>query len=250
MLHLLAPRGSREPLKERIGRAGLGPLVGLLGLVVVVGSVLIGMIAGPWLAIPFGIGLVLAGLPGAWPTGLRWLAIGLTMAGVLGLGSGVAANRVMGWGTAPRLAPITADLGRAERLWKESAGIVRDFPMLGTGLGTFARVFPSYKSTDATPTTAGSSVLQWVVEGGLAGAAVLGLALLWGMARIVRAWRRVGSADRALASGLVASILCFISFASIHWSIELPAVAVAACAVLGTFDRWLSGGTDLFVEAA
>ena len=64
------------------------------------------------------------------------------------------------------------------------------------------------------------------------------------------AWRRVGSADRAMACGLVASAACFGGFAAVHWAVELPAVALSACAVLGTMDRWLSGGTDLFVEAA
>jgi hypothetical protein len=53
-----------------------------------------------------------------------------------------------------------------------------------------------------------------------------------------------------LACGLVASAVCFGAFASVHWTVELPAVGLAACAVLGTLDRWLSGGTDLFVEAA
>ncbi|MEW4570345.1 O-antigen ligase domain-containing protein [Tautonia sp. JC769] len=250
LLHLLAPRGSREPMADRIGRSGLAPLVGLLALAIVSGSALIGVIAGPLLAIPFAAGLVLAGLPGAWPTGLRWLAVGLTMLSLVSLGAGVSGNRLLGWGTDPKFAPITAELDRAEELWRSSARIIRDFPLLGTGLGTFGRVIPSYKGTDASPTTAGSSLLQWVVESGLAGAGVLGLAVMWGLARIVRAWRRVGSADRALACGLVASAVCFGAFASVHWTVELPAVGLAACAVLGTLDRWLSGGTDLFVEAA
>ena len=49
---------------------------------------------------------------------------------------------------------------------------------------------------------------------------------------------------------MIATVVCFLGFASLHWTIELPAVALAACAVFGTLDRWLSGGTDLFVEAA
>jgi hypothetical protein len=250
LLQLLAPRGSREPMLERIGRSGTAPLVVLLGVVMVAGSGLVGTLAGPMLALPFALGLLLAGLPGARGTGLRWLAVGVTLLGLSGLGTGVAVNRLTGLGADPRLAPITADLSRAEPLWRDSARIIRDFPVLGTGLGTFSRIHPSYKSTDLSPTTAGSSVLQWLVEAGLAGGAMLAVAGLWGLGRVVRSWRRVGSADRAMACGLVASAACFAGFATVHWAVELPAVALAACAVFGTLDRWLSGGTDLFVEAA
>jgi hypothetical protein len=33
----------------------------------------------------------------------------------------------------------------------------------------------------------------------------------------------------------------------LHWSIELAAVALAASALAGTWNRWLAGGTDLFI---
>ncbi|QDV33815.1 O-antigen ligase family protein [Tautonia plasticadhaerens] len=250
LLQVLAPRGSREPMAERIGRAGLGPLVVLLGVVVLVGAGLVGALAGPMLAVPFALGLALAGVPGARGTGLGWLAVGVTLLGLTGLGTGVAIHRLAGLGDDPKLSPITAEPGRAADLWRGSVEVVKDFPLLGTGLGTFGRIHPSYKSTDPSPTTAGSSVLQWLVESGMAGGAILAVAGLWGLGRLVRAWRRVGSADRALACGLVATAGCFVGFAAVHWAVELPAVALAACAVFGTMDRWLSGGTDLFVEAA
>ena len=171
-------------------------MIALLGLLVVLGSGLIGAIAGPVLAVPFAVGLLLAGVPGARASGLRWLAVAITLAGLSGLGAGIAGNRLAGWGSDPGVSPITADSDRAEQLWRESIRILRDFPMLGTGLGTFARIHPYYKSVDQSVNTAGNSLIQWVVEAGFAGATLLALAVIWGLSRIVRAWRRVGSADR------------------------------------------------------
>ena len=250
MLQVLAPRGSREPMLDRIGRSGVLPLAIALGLLIAVGAGLVGYVAGPLLAAPFVVGLLIAGLPSAWGTELRWPALGMTFLGIVAIGVGLAAHRFIEASTDPSLAPLTADAEEAVDLWRGAARTAREFPILGSGFGTFDRVYPMFKAEDVASTTAGSSLLQWVVESGAAGASILGMASVWCLARSIGAWRRVGSADRALAAGLSAALLCFVGFAAIHWTVELPAVALAACAVVGTLDRWLSGGTDLFVEAA
>ena len=250
MLQVLAPRGSREPILDRIGRSGVLPLAIALGFLTAVGAGLVGYVAGPLLASPFVVGLLIAGLPSAWGTELRWPALGMTLLGLLAIGGGLAGHRLVEASGDPDLAPITADADDAVDLWRGAGRVARAFPILGSGLGTFDRVYPMFKTRDVASTTAGSSLLQWVVESGAAGASILGLAVLWCLARSIGAWRRVGSADRALAAGLSAACCCFVGFAALHWSVELPAVALAASAVAGTLDRWLSGGTDLFVEAA
>jgi O-antigen ligase len=117
-------------------------------------------------------------------------------------------------------------------------------------MGSFATVHPYYKHRDEARTTALSSVIQWWAEAGLAGLAIVGTTVLWGLIRLPGAIRRVGSADRALAFALVGAIACFAMFSAVHWTVELTAVALAASAVLGTCNRWLAGGTDLLVEAA
>ena len=60
--------------------------------------------------------------------------------------------------------------------------------------------------------------------------------------------RRVGTADRSLVFGLIGAAAGFSLFSAVHWTVELSAVAVAASAWGGTWNRWLAGGTDLFVE--
>ena len=60
--------------------------------------------------------------------------------------------------------------------------------------------------------------------------------------------KRVGSADRSLAYGLIGAAVGFSLLSVVHWTVELPAVAISASALGGTWNRWLAGGTDLFVE--
>ena len=93
-----------------------------------------------------------------------------------------------------------------------------------------------------------SSVLQLLAESGVVGLLLLGAAGLWALVRLPQALKRVGSADRALAFGLIGTVLCFAFVSTVHWTVELVAVALAASAVAGTTNRWLCGGTDLFVE--
>jgi O-antigen ligase len=143
---------------------------------------------------------------------------------------------------------MPTDLAEASRVWAEALAIVADFPIVGTGLGSFAAIEPYYKSADAASTTARSSLLQWWVESGAVGLALLLIAAAWCLVRLPAAVRRVGTADRSLVFGLIGAAASFSLYAAVNWSVELSAVAVAASAWGGTWNRWLAGGTDLFVE--
>lgn len=246
-LQALAPRGSREGAWTRLRNSGRTGLVLFLYVLVLAGSGVVGLLAGPWLALPFAMGLVLAGLPAARASGLRWSAAGLTLGALLILGLGVAVGDAPG--RPPGSSPLTtpAALSEARRAWVDSARILKDFPILGSGMGSFPTVFPYYKGRDLTSTTAQSSLLQWGVEGGAAALVLTALGGLWCLIRLPGAVRRVGTADRALPCALIGSTVCFIIFSTFHWSIELAAVALAASALAGTWNRWLAGGTDLFI---
>jgi hypothetical protein len=248
LLQLMAPRGSRERLASRLGHSGHGGLVVLLVACVMASAVVVGLLAGPLLSMPFAIGLVLVGLPAAWPSGLRWTGLGVTTLMLVCLGSGLLARDVLArMPDAP--APIAVEgLAESARVWEACAGIVRDFPVFGTGLGSFASVYPFYKVQDASRTTALSSLIQWWVESGMFGLVLVAVAGLWIVWRLPGAVRRVGTADRSLVFGLIGAAAAFTLYASVHWTIELAAVALAASALGGACNRWLAGGTDLFVE--
>jgi len=219
----------------------------LFGLLMA-GAVLVGIMAGPLASLPFVLSLFVVGIGSARPSGLRWLAVGLTLSAVLALGAGVAGGRW--WASLPGDGPPVrpADIEMSSRVWLDSLRIVRDFPVLGTGLGSFASIYPYYKSRDPAQSTASSSLLQWGVESGAVGLVLLLIGGAWCLLRLPGAVRRVGTADQSLAYGLIGAASGFSLYAAAHWSVELPAVAVAASALGGTWNRWLAGGTDLFVE--
>ncbi len=250
MLQAMAPRGSREGLAARLRDSGKGGQVALLGVSSLVGAALIGHLAGPILAVPFGLGILVVGLPTARASGLRWAAVGVSAVMLLALGLGVASGEAWGRPRGSDVLATRADLLAAEVRVKEAVKIARDFPVVGAGLGSYPTIAAYYKDRDESPGTAESSLLQWWAEAGVAGLAIAGLAAVWCVVRLPGAIRRVGSADRTLAFTLVGTLACFATFSAIHWTVELLAVAVAASAVAGTANRWLAGGTDLFVERA
>ena len=250
MLQMMSPRGHREGLPARLRHSGQGSLVLLMMGLIVAGSVLVGVLAGPWPCLPFALALSLVGVPGTWSSGLRKTGLASTVVVLTALGAGVllgdSAARDESDHHAVALPRI--DFAGARRTWAEALPILRDFPIVGTGLGTFPAVHPFYKTRDGSSTTAMSSLLQWAVESGAVGLGLLATAGLWCLVRLPGSIRRVGTADRALAFGLLGSLVGFGLFSAIHWTVELTAIALAASALAGTANRWLAGGTDLFVE--
>ncbi len=246
VLHVISPRGSREGLSYRLQHTGAGGLAVLLVVMLLASTFLVGLMAGPWFCAPFAVGLAVVGLPRA--AGSRWVSIGLTslLWASLGLGATVAAfwSRVVG-GAHP-VPPVSPDFARL--LWTECLPILRDFPLMGTGLGTFSTIYPYMKTHDAFSTTAMSSLLQCAIESGALGLGIVALAAFWCLSRLPGSLRQVGSADRSLAYGLIGAALAFSLWAIVHWTVELPAIAISASALGGTGHRWLTGGTDLFVE--
>ena len=246
ILHMLSPRGSRESLSSRLSHKGQGSLIVLLLLLMVSSAVLVGMAAGPRFCAPFILGLAAVGVPSAF--GTRGWSLGLTSLLITAVGLGVALVAfwpVLVGGPLP-LASLSWQSARI--LWTESLTIFRDFPLVGTGLGSFAAIHPYVKTHDATSTTAMSSLMQWGVESGGIGLALLAATAVWSLCRLPIGLKRVGSADRTLAYGLIGAALGFSLWSVVHWAVELPAVAISASALGGTWNRWLAGGTDLFVD--
>lgn len=248
MLQMMSPRGLRQGLVARLRDSGQGSLVLLMLGLIATGAVLVGVLGGRLPACAFGFGLLLVGVPGTWSAGLRKTGLAATTLVLACLASGVAigeasAAEELGHSSSPKL-----DWAGAKATWAESLPILRDFPVLGTGLGTFPAVHPYYKRRDGARNTAMSSLLQWGVESGAVGLGLLATAGLWCLVKLPGAIRRVGTADRALAFGLLGSLVSFGLFSAIHWTVELPAIALAASGVAGTANRWLAGGTDLFVD--
>ena len=248
ILQCLAPRGSREPLRLRLAQSGRSGRVVTAVAMLLLTSGLVGRFVGPIGSVPIAVGLLITGVPSAFRTGLGRSAPLLTCLTLFALVGGIAAGHSLSTPKGSAAISQGAGVAVARAVWAESARIAVDHPIFGVGMGGFARLHPYYKATDESRTTAESSLLQWVVESGAVGAILLLAGVAWCLAHLPRALRTVGSADRALGFALMGAMAAFGGFSLLHWTVELPAVALAACGVGGTCNRWLSGGTDLFVE--
>jgi hypothetical protein len=246
LLHLISPRGSREGLSFRLSHTGQGGLVLLILIMLVPSAFLVGMMAGPRFCLPFILGLSAVGLPRA--AGSRWLSIGLValLVASLGVGASLAAAWPNVVGGQPPVAPVSWESTRL--VWTESLRVLEEFPIVGTGFGSFGAMHPYIKTRDAASTTASSSLLQWGVESGAIGLVLLASGVIWCVCRLPGCVKRVGSADRTLAYGLIGAAVGFSLWFAVQWTVELPAVAISASALGGTWNRWLAGGTDLFIE--
>jgi hypothetical protein len=193
-------------------------------------------------------GVALVGLGSLRGAGVTRAAIGFLLGSALALLGGDALGRSLG---RPAGTPWLATSGGAERtfqVWSEAVRLGARFPVFGVGLNGFGAVHAQVKHDDACSSTALSSILQWWAETGTAGMLLLAAAAAWAIWKLPAAWRRVGPADRPLAGALLGSVVGCVAFSAGAWTVQLPAVALAAAALAGTLNRWLAGGTDIFVE--
>jgi O-antigen ligase len=133
-------------------------------------------------------------------------------------------------------------------LWVDAFRILGDFPVAGIGLGGFREVIPLYKSRDISPANAGSGLIGWWTETGWLGLILLSIAAASVVRTLPRAWHRLGAADRGMAGGFVGAMLAVGLLALIHPVVPSAAVGFALATVAGTGLRWLSGGTDLWLD--
>ncbi len=142
LLHLLAPRGSREPLGARLAQSGQGSLVWLLGGMSAAAALVVGVVGGPLASTPMSIALLVVGIGAAWPTGLRWASVGVTAVLLLMLGVGVALGDL--WSRLPdaesRPPFASPTIQSSAPVWKDAVAILADFPLTGAGMGSFATV--------------------------------------------------------------------------------------------------------------
>lgn len=241
VLHVVAPRGSRLALRERIRMTDQGGLALVLMILTCASAFMAGRLSNLWAWGPIVFGLVVAGLP-AIRSGLRFVAPLATLMVLAAYAAGVALSASTGG--------IGGSQGSDPDVWRDAARIAMSFPALGSGLGSFATVEPYFKSSDGAAISAGSSLLQWWAESGLVGLILLAVGTLICLGRLPGALRRLGRADGPLGFGLLGALGSLAVYSATNWSVELLGIGIAASAVLGLCERWLSGGTDLFVEPA
>jgi len=112
-------------------------------------------------------------------------------------------------------------------VWRKTVEIVRDFPLVGTGIGTFQYVFPRYReaTTTAFYDYAHSDYLQVLAEGGLAG----GFLLAAGIFLVVKVWvgRRAARSGGVLRAACGFALLSVGMHEAVDFSLQIPANLLA-----------------------
>lgn len=140
--------------------------------------------------------------------------------GVIWLGLDPLIDRFSAW---------HADSDVRMNIWKDTFGIIKDFPFLGTGLGTFQYIYPKYKTIKSFLLFdhAHNDYLEYLSEMGLIGGLLALFALVFCFIRIFK--RVVSTGDKNIAILLITGVTGIISilFHSItDFNLHIPANAL------------------------
>jgi O-antigen ligase len=164
----------------------------------------------------------------------RWLAVGWAVA-LVGLAVVASIGRQEGFG---RLMGLSRNVGWSVRVdaWRATLGLIRRFPLFGTGLGSFREAFPLVQPADLAGTWrhAHNDPLELLATAGVVGlsAGLIALAaLLLRLVRVLRHGRR--SEDRAAALGALGALAAAGLHELVDFSLTLPANAFALAVLVG-----------------
>ncbi len=123
------------------------------------------------------------------------------------------------------------------KMWRETIHLIRDFPVLGTGLGTYRWAIAPYQSETVLYTLdyAHNDYLQLASEIGIP-AALLIFGGLWTL--VVQVARRAGTIeptrDKILAVGCAGALVPLLVHALVEFNFQIPANAFVYAWIAGT----------------
>lgn len=125
------------------------------------------------------------------------------------------------------------------QVWSDAWRMLRDFPLFGTGLGTFAHIYPKYKTvlSQTTVMYPENDFLQILVETGFVGFGVV----IWFSVRFVKAflirWRSydsyVARINPKVMVGLAAAMVAILIHGFGDFNLHIPANALFFAMIMG-----------------
>lgn len=115
-------------------------------------------------------------------------------------------------------------------IWQATLPIFRDFPFLGTGLGTFEHVFPAYKpfGSYSVVTHAENDYLQFLSETGIVGgiSATLFISVLLRLG-----WKTMSKTEEdtyplSIKAGLISGMIPVLTYGTVERMLYVPAIAI------------------------
>lgn len=121
--------------------------------------------------------------------------------------------------------------------WQNTLGIVADFPLIGTGLGTFASVYPAYEAAGGPElflAHAHNDYLEFLSELGFVGFGLLLGIVLFILVTGFLVWRtRRNARVKALALGGLVSLAAILLHSLTDFNLHIPANAMLFAVTLG-----------------
>ena len=127
-----------------------------------------------------------------------------------------------------RFFTVSDDFKLRRMIWENTFQIFKDFPFLGTGLGTFPQIFPMYWTfhIQGIVTHAENDFLQLASETGLLGASILLAIFIHSVFKTVSAtYSTAFSPKKYIAMGGIVGILGLMLFSLIERNVQVPANA-------------------------
>lgn len=121
-------------------------------------------------------------------------------------------------------------------VWRGTVGIIKDFPVLGTGLGTFAHIFPKYRlpQTKQFFNYTHNDFLQLLSEGGALGFVITFVFLFFFLRKTIRLlFSRRDTWAINLTIGGLSSLFSIFMFSFSDFNLHIPANAVLLCIIIG-----------------
>jgi O-antigen ligase len=123
-------------------------------------------------------------------------------------------------------------------IWETTCSLIKDFPLFGTGLGTFEEAFRLYRPSDFQGNLvrthhAHNDYLEALSEVGTAGTAPVIIGSLYLLIFLLRKWSRTGDAfARGLSLGGAGAIVFVLTYSITDFNMHIPANAMALIAVV------------------
>jgi O-antigen ligase len=142
-------------------------------------------------------------------------------------------------------------MGGRTLVWAATAKIARDYPIIGTGPGTFAWFYPKYRTEEAPPLPemAHNDILQLAAEYGLIGFAIV----IWALGAFfyhagVIARRNTSSEQRAFAVGSALAVTTIIVHSWFDFNMHVLANAMVLVTLMG-FTVAMDDSDDRYARA-
>jgi len=122
-------------------------------------------------------------------------------------------------------------------IWKQASGIIKDYPAVGTGLGTFGVAFRRFQTStlELFVDHAHNDYLELATDTGIPGALLLFVPIIALLVRMIVAYRKArDDYRRSVLLGCIGGTTALLIHSAMDFNLQIPANALLFAVILGT----------------